>query len=602
MDIVPESLIYVFYTHLDEVDAWNFSRTNHVIRRQWDTFFGHFVMFDKCGTLIIQRRAWSLLRWLVEQGKLAESMNPSLIRLVIRHLFLSHCDLFFDVIEACSISQAELASILHYEDMDFILNPVAGRLLYETRCLLLWNKFVECAITRDIDMNFPHPTLRVDPYTCMVLAAQHGKTKALAWAHSRHARFEKTPLLIDMASTGNHLDTLQWLHSHRQDGCTNHAILQAINRGHLEAVKWLHLNNYVNLPLHKLINCAARARHHSIVLWLHIFKGAPITSVVLESAAEAGNLYELTYLVEEASPSVILNSRLINCAAKEGHLDTLHWLQDRGFMNCTSEALELAAEGGYLQVLEWLYRLGLDFTEDTLNIAASRGHFEVVQWLHHHGATCTTWAMDAAAANGHIHVLKWLHENRTEGCTNDAMDSASSNGELAVIKWLHEHRREGCTSRALSYAVEAGFLEIAKWLLDKKPWTSRNMSMEIDDAFVISAMSDHVDLIKWLAENHEISSAAKELAFWEAARSGNTILVDWLYSCIDTFTNANEAKEAFRIAASAGHMKILCYLLEKGFYAAAMFPFNDDEIIQWRDNTDMLHRLQSKGLWPPLKN
>lgn len=47
---------------------------------------------------------------------------------------------------------------------------------------------------------------------------------------------------MDLAAESGHLDIVEWLHRNRTEGCTEHALYNAVACGHLEVAKWLHKN------------------------------------------------------------------------------------------------------------------------------------------------------------------------------------------------------------------------------------------------------------------------------------------------------------------------------------------------------------------------
>lgn len=47
---------------------------------------------------------------------------------------------------------------------------------------------------------------------------------------------------MDHAAQNGHLNIVQFLHTNRQEGCTNHAMESAAARGHFKTFKWLYAN------------------------------------------------------------------------------------------------------------------------------------------------------------------------------------------------------------------------------------------------------------------------------------------------------------------------------------------------------------------------
>eukprot|EP01051_Picozoa_sp_SAG22_P002191 SAG22_NODE_96_length_20771_cov_33.186018_15_plen_426_part_00 len=160
------------------------------------------------------------------------------------------------------------------------------------------------------------------------------------------------------------------------------------------------------------------------------------------AAAAAGKLEMLQWLVATLLDgvglhSVVLecslgylrvNSEVLRCAARGGHLTMVKWLweADRVKMKA-GKWYDAAAEGGQLEVLKYLRANCADYLSDSED------------WL---GNSCD-WGNEtcnAAAAGGHLDVLKWMRAN---GCPWDpadanALEAAAEHGHLEVVKWCLE--------------------------------------------------------------------------------------------------------------------------------------------------------------------
>jgi hypothetical protein len=150
-----------------------------------------------------------------------------------------------------------------------------------------------------------------------------------------------------------------------------------------------------------------------------------------------------------------------------GNLEMLKWLQTNyPDAECTTIAMDCAATNGHLDIVQYL---DANRTEGCSSVAmdqaAKNGHLDVVEWLHFHRTEgCTTWTMHKAASKGHLEVVKFLHAHRTEGCTTNAMDHADN---WNIFQWLSENRREGFTQVALVNAISKGDMEMFLWLSER---------------------------------------------------------------------------------------------------------------------------------------
>ena len=121
-----------------------------------------------------------------------------------------------------------------------------------------------------------------------------------------------------------------------------------------------------------------------------------------------------------------------------------------------------AAGRGYLGIVQDLYRkIDIECPDVLANqwftpmdCAAINGHLEVIKWLDNNRAEgCTGMAWRQACSGGHLEVIKWLHENQKEGCPKAVADYALMGGHFEIVKFLQENRKEGCSEATMDFAV-----------------------------------------------------------------------------------------------------------------------------------------------------
>ena len=123
--------------------------------------------------------------------------------------------------------------------------------------------------------------------------------------------------------------------------------------------------------------------------------------------------------------------------ARKGDLAGLQYMHSIGVAaQCTTYAMNWAAENGHLAVVEFLHGVGAPCTANAMGWAAEHGHLAVVEFLHGIGAPYTADAMEWAAGNGHLAVVQFLHGVGAP-YTHNAMNWAASHGHLAVVQFLH---------------------------------------------------------------------------------------------------------------------------------------------------------------------
>ena len=237
-----------------------------------------------------------------------------------------------------------------------------------------------------------------------------------------------------------------------------------------------------------------------------------LTSLFLFFTASAGHLETLRWL--NSKGWLNLDLAILSTACMIGHLEMVQWLRSEGCpfeekMWAPGEPCSSAAYGGHLEVLRWLRSEGCDWSVSTCSNAARNGHLEVLKWLRSEGCPWSEETSWKAAKGGHLEVLKWL---RSEGCPWDtrAYSGAAKGGHLEVLKWL---RSEGCPwdAKACEYAAEGGQLDVLKYLNEIGcPWDERTCEGAI--------RGDHLDVLKYA---HEHGCPWDDTTCFEAATGGH---------------------------------------------------------------------------------
>ena len=202
-------------------------------------------------------------------------------------------------------------------------------------------------------------------------------------------------------------------------------------------------------------------------------RGSKDLQEIADSAGESPSSI-ITFFVS-SSLFYLLTSLFLFFTASAGHLETLRWLNSKGWLNLDLAILSTACMIGHLEMVQWLRSEGCPFEEkmwapgEPCSSAAYGGHLEVLRWLRSEGCDWSESTCSNAARNGHLEVLKWL---RSEGCpwSEETSWKAAKGGHLEVLKWL---RSEGCpwNERTCEAAAEGGRLEVLKWLRSEGcPW------------------------------------------------------------------------------------------------------------------------------------
>ncbi|KAF4318120.1 hypothetical protein G195_008322 [Phytophthora kernoviae 00238/432] len=193
---------------------------------------------------------------------------------------------------------------------------------------------------------------------------------------------------------------------------------------------------------------------------------------------------------------------MVREAARKGHTHVLKWLDEHDDNSCNLwkdydfSPMDEAAKFGHLDAMQWLHENHNDCYAGPAN-----GHLEVVQWLdRYRNDECTTWAMDGAAQNNHLDVVQWLHSNRREGCTKAAIDGAAARGHLSIVKWILENVAGNGGMQwwgwAFTAAVDNGQVDIAKWMY--VTFQDRMTDSIIRSALSTAEENGHEKMVQWL--------------------------------------------------------------------------------------------------------
>lgn len=300
-------------------------------------------------------------------------------------------------------------------------------------------------------------------------------------------------------------------------------------QGHLLVLKYLR-KLVPPCPLDfKTCNAASRGNQFEILKWLRK-KGCQMNENVCENAAENGNL-EMVKWTLDFFPKLENNTKLtmLEMAAKSGNIELLLWMQENK-LKWNESVCSAAAASGKLEALKFLRDKNCPWDGQTFYSAAAAGHWDILYYCEEQNCKkITSGLMAAVAKTGNLEILQWLHE--VKGCKLEpqVVLSAISGGSLECLEYAISH---GCPIpkgfNVILPAASACFAHIIKWILSQKLGNP-------DKAIII-----------------------------EATRQGNinVLLMDEIQHLYDDSVTSEVAK----IAASNGHLEILCWLHRKGYF------------------------------------
>jgi ankyrin repeat protein len=141
----------------------------------------------------------------------------------------------------------------------------------------------------------------------------------------------------------------------------------------------------------------------------------------------------------------IQDRKILRCAAENGHLEIIKYLEGRGFglHDDDEDLLALAARYDHLEIVKYLIESGADLHKGNyiLSLAAGCGHLEIAKYLLEKGVNVhalNDQALTWASSNGRLEIVKYLVKNGADihALDNYALTISALNGHAEVVKYL----------------------------------------------------------------------------------------------------------------------------------------------------------------------
>lgn len=205
--------------------------------------------------------------------------------------------------------------------------------------------------------------------------------------------------LLSSAAYSGSIPLIEWLHSM---GCTADNVNKRVNRirkirvkdypdtvvcieavrgRQLSMLKWLYRNNFsITTDIFKHAACIGA---DDICEWI-LPKLRYVSFSCLKTAAAAGNIRALEWIVVQCP---VLYRRPIPafiCAAAAGQTKSLEWLSSMGKNTDSRQIIRAAAFNGHLETVQWLLRNG--HSARGAYVGAIEGHQKhIIEWLNSAG-------------------------------------------------------------------------------------------------------------------------------------------------------------------------------------------------------------------------
>lgn len=290
----------------------------------------------------------------------------------------------------------------------------------------------------------------------------------------REFRPLSSPKMVKYAAINSHLGLLQWLMSCRY---RNDRIPYHVGRsGCRDMIQWLMLK--MDLTVDDVCDGAARGGHVNVLEWLKS-KGCQPSPITPYHAARSGSMECLSSAPVEhrrAPPQWTIdngcriNCRVIDGAARGGHLDMLQWMRRGGFIMNGNVSTE-AATGGHIEVLQWSIDVSIVRGSTACQCAALKDRLDVLKWLIANGFVWNEVMYKNAVYKGHIHILEYITSDKSfTGSTHQKgmsqiCPSAALGGQLKVLKWAVDR---GMSIDTATFQNARKHSHIMKWFKEQQ--------------------------------------------------------------------------------------------------------------------------------------
>ncbi|PNH04222.1 Ankyrin repeat domain-containing protein [Tetrabaena socialis] len=279
------------------------------------------------------------------------------------------------------------------------------------------------------------PVLSVD---VLEAAAAAGQLDVCAWLQERGCACQEEDALT-AAAGGGHVGLMDWsLHQEDIDVVT---VLVAAAEGcdlpTLQRLLHTHLDTLLG-------PCQPAAKPDALrrLQWLQQ-RNYPLDDDVAARAAEAGNVEALQYVLGQG---VVADASMMLWTARQGHVAVMEVLHAGG-VPINEYTIRTAAGAGHLPAVAWLVeRLGAGaaLTTNVFEAAAQAGSMELLAWLRARGCPWNATVFATSTEGGSEEQLEWLAE---EGCPmgedGEPYVRAVRRGTLGMLRCLRL-RRVGC--------------------------------------------------------------------------------------------------------------------------------------------------------------
>lgn len=293
-------------------------------------------------------------------------------------------------------------------------------------------------------------------------------------------------------------------------------------------------------------------------------RGPLCATVRTDSVAIARMLVDMGYTaLEKCSPERLITPFVFACALGHDALARLFARAEAEYQGFDGEvdfgeSAYLAAAAGHITVLQLLKAMGAN-----LRSAGHDGRYPL------HGAAAGGQLPAAKALTG----KRFVHLEAKDVDGNAPLHAAAEHGHIAMAEFLLEHGasldlRNRAGMQALHSAALHGHAPLVAYLLEKRAEVNSKGQLQTTPLHLAASAGD-VDTIEFLL-GARANVAARDASDTEmtplhvAALRGNKLTLEYLLeNHADIATTTTDGQQAVHLAAGAGHVPLVDFLLKK---------------------------------------
>ncbi|KAL2915614.1 hypothetical protein HK105_204799 [Polyrhizophydium stewartii] len=286
-------------------------------------------------------------------------------------------------------------------------------------------------------------------------AAAGGQLEAVMWLDWRMTGARWPRSVMDAAAGSGNLELVEWLDQHRDEGCTQLAMVNAARGGHLAVVRWLSETHILQCPP-SAAELAAVAGHFEVLIYLcarfpDVF--AELRPTFSIEVLDLGVLQLLHRFGLVRHPTKLLKHH-----AKHGTPESLAWICATFDVHITQEMLAMPEGPNSVEVVAWMLTQPRMLMNEALVVGAIwRQALDVLDFVIRRSDAWARIVAEKVVKWGGTDLLEWLYVRHPRCITHETLEFAVRHAKVELVEYLLENVVEvkWNLAWALSFATSA---------------------------------------------------------------------------------------------------------------------------------------------------